>query len=115
MSDAAPSGSSGGPKASVEPGDGAARFHVFDEGLGVPADEHARIFDKFYRLDPEMTRGVGGTGLGLYICSELVQRMGGQIWIESRDTGGSAFFFEIPYADVAAARVARTARETADT
>ena len=98
----------------VEPADGAARFHVFDEGLGVPAEEHARIFDKFYRLDPEMTRGVGGTGLGLYICSELVERMGGQIWVESRETGGSAFFFEVPYAEVAGARPVRTARETAD-
>src|SRR5207244_1402322 len=52
-------------------------FYVKDEGIGIPSDEQARIFEKFYRLDPQMTRGVGGTGLGLYICSELVHRMGG--------------------------------------
>ena len=61
----------------------AVRFYVTDEGLGIPELEHERIFDKFYRLDPEMTRGVGGTGLGLYICSELVRRMDGRIWVES--------------------------------
>jgi signal transduction histidine kinase len=80
----------------LESADGRVRFAVCDEGLGIPVDEKARIFDKFYRLDPDMTRGVGGTGLGLYICSELVGRMGGRIWVEGREPNGSAFMFELP-------------------
>ena len=43
------------------------RFRIEDQGLGIPPAEHGRIFEKFYRLDPNLTRGVGGTGLGLYI------------------------------------------------
>jgi PAS domain S-box-containing protein len=73
-------------------------FFVRDEGLGIPAAEQARIFEKFYRLDPQMTRGVGGTGLGLYICSELVNRMGGHIWVESTEGQGSTFLLELPAA-----------------
>ena len=72
------------------------RFYVRDEGMGIPPEEQKRIFDKFYRLDPQMTGGVGGTGLGLYICNELVQRMGGRIWVESDEEEGSVFLFEIP-------------------
>ena len=45
-----------------------------------------------------MTRGVGGTGLGLYICNELVGRMGGHIWLESKAGEGSTFLFELPAA-----------------
>jgi PAS domain S-box-containing protein len=71
-------------------------FYVKDEGLGIPQEEQARIFEKFYRLDPQMTRGVGGTGLGLYICSELVSRMGGQIWVESKEGEGSTFLLQLP-------------------
>jgi len=71
-------------------------FYVKDEGIGIPSDEQARIFEKFYRLDPQMTRGVGGTGLGLYICSELVHRMGGNIWVESSEGEGSNFLLELP-------------------
>jgi PAS domain S-box-containing protein len=71
------------------------RFHVRDEGLGVAADEQERIFEKFYRADPQMTRGVGGTGLGLYICKELIGRMGGRIWVESDGDKGSTFVFEL--------------------
>jgi PAS domain S-box-containing protein len=78
----------------------AVRFYVSDEGLGIPEVEHERIFDKFYRLDPEMTRGVGGTGLGLYICSELVRRMGGRIWVKSDHGHGSTFSFELPIAEL---------------
>ncbi len=80
----------------VESFEGLVLFRVLDEGLGIPDDEHPRIFEKFYRLDPDMTRGIGGTGLGLYICKELVERMGGRIWVESRQERGSAFFFELP-------------------
>jgi PAS domain S-box-containing protein len=72
------------------------RFVVSDEGLGVPASEHGRIFEKFYRLDPELTRGVGGTGLGLYISRELVRRMDGRIAVESSEGAGSTFTVELP-------------------
>jgi signal transduction histidine kinase len=72
------------------------RFHVKDEGLGIPPEEQGRVFEKFYRLDPQMTRGVGGTGLGLYICNELIDRMAGRIWIEANDGKGSTFVFELP-------------------
>jgi two-component system phosphate regulon sensor histidine kinase PhoR len=80
----------------LEPSDGAVLFRVADEGMGIPEDEQRRIFEKFYRLDPNMTQGIGGTGLGLYICSELVERMGGRIWLESEEGKGSAFYFELP-------------------
>jgi signal transduction histidine kinase len=75
------------------------RFSVTDSGLGIPAAEQRRIFEKFYRLDPNMNRGVGGTGLGLYICRELVRRMEGRIWVDSAGLGsGSTFHVELPVA-----------------
>jgi two-component system sensor histidine kinase VicK len=80
----------------LEARDGRMRFSVRDAGLGIPASEHARIFEKFYRLDPNLTRGVGGTGLGLYICREIVRRMNGRIWVESQPGRGSTFRVELP-------------------
>jgi len=74
----------------------AMRFTVRDEGIGIAPEEQSRIFERFHRLDPNMTRGVGGTGLGLYICRELVQRMGGRIWVNSREGSGSTFSFDLP-------------------
>jgi PAS domain S-box-containing protein len=74
------------------------RFAVHDQGLGIPYAEQRRIFDKFYRLDPHMTRGIGGTGLGLYICRELVRRMEGRIWVTSEPGHGSTFAIELPVA-----------------
>ena len=74
------------------------RFSVRDRGLGIPAGEQERIFEKFYRLDPDLTRGVGGTGLGLYICREIVRRLGGRIWVESTPGLGSTFSLELPLA-----------------
>ena len=89
------------------------RFGVRDEGLGIPAAEHRRVFEKFYRLDPDMTRGIGGTGLGLYICRELVRRVGGRIWVESANGAkGSTFFVELPVAEPARVGSRRRAQTT---
>ncbi len=74
------------------------RIAVRDEGVGIPRSEEQRIFEKFYRLHPNKTGGVSGTGLGLYICRELVGRMGGSIWVESNEGIGSTFFVELPLA-----------------
>jgi PAS domain S-box-containing protein len=71
-------------------------IEVVDDGLGIPADERNRIFEKFYRLDPQQTKGVGGSGLGLYICRELVERMNGQLTVASEPGRGSTFTVELP-------------------
>jgi signal transduction histidine kinase len=75
---------------------------VADQGLGIPAHEHQRIFEKFYRLDPSMTRGIGGSGLGLYISRELVQQMGGRLSVSSRYGVGSTFTVTLPLSRVRA-------------
>jgi PAS domain S-box-containing protein len=80
----------------VEPRDSGLRIAVRDEGLGIPHGEEQRIFGKFYRVDPQQTRGVGGTGLGLYICRELVRRMDGRVSVTSREGAGSTFVVDLP-------------------
>ena len=82
----------------VEADDVHARFTVRDEGLGIPLGEQERIFEKCYRLDPDHRRGIGGSGLGLYICRELVRSMNGRIWVESDPGQGATFTFELPVA-----------------
>jgi signal transduction histidine kinase len=103
----------GGVQIRLEPMGDHVRFRVADEGLGVPAAEQSRIFEKFYRLDPHMTRGIGGTGLGLYISRELVRRVKGRIWVEPNGGRGSVFFVEIPAVepsdDRGTSRIARAA------
>ncbi|MFL5953230.1 MAG: ATP-binding protein [Gaiellaceae bacterium] len=93
----------GGPiEISLRKGERGVRWAVSDQGLGIPASERRRVFEKFYRLDPNMTRGIGGTGLGLYICRELVRRLDGRIWVDGNDGKGSTFYVEIPVAEHAA-------------
>jgi signal transduction histidine kinase len=72
------------------------RVAVADAGAGVAHADRERIFDKFFRVDSPVTRGVRGTGLGLYIVRELVTRMGGQVWVESNGGAGSVFVVELP-------------------
>ncbi len=69
-------------------------FAVRDTGIGIPADELPRIFERFYRVDK--SRSGGGTGLGLSIARHLVEAHGGRIWAQSREGEGSVFYFSIP-------------------
>jgi signal transduction histidine kinase len=80
--------------------DDTVQIDVVDEGIGIPASEQERIFEKFYRLDVEMSRGVGGSGLGLYISREIVDRLHGTLSLESTPDGGSTFTVTIPRGNV---------------
>jgi two-component system phosphate regulon sensor histidine kinase PhoR len=71
-------------------------FLVHDTGVGIPADDLSRIFERFYKID--RARSSGGTGLGLSISRHLVEAHGGKIWAESLEGRGSTFFFTIPLA-----------------
>ena len=68
-------------------------FEVRDTGIGIPAARQSAIFDAFSQADDSITRRFGGTGLGLTICTHLVQMMGGRIWLESSEGEGASFFF----------------------
>jgi signal transduction histidine kinase len=83
----------------VEGANGSVRVVVTDSGPGIPYAEQGRIFEKFYRAGPELTRASGGTGLGLYISRELVQRMGGRLHVRSSPGAGAAFVVELPLAE----------------
>lgn len=68
------------------------RFAVRDTGIGIPVSRQGAIFDAFSQADDSTTRRFGGTGLGLTICSHLIQMMGGRIWLESVEGEGSCFY-----------------------
>jgi signal transduction histidine kinase len=72
------------------------RVAVVDEGIGIPPSEQERIFEKFYRVDPEMMTGIGGSGLGLYISREIAQQMGGSLTMRSAQGRGSTFILQLP-------------------
>jgi two-component system phosphate regulon sensor histidine kinase PhoR len=81
----------------AEPGEeGGVVFRIRDTGVGIPADDLPRIFERFYKAD--RARSGGGTGLGLAISKHLVEAHGGRIWAESVLGEGSTFFFYIPTA-----------------
>jgi signal transduction histidine kinase len=81
---------------SAERKNGDVQVHVADTGVGIPAREVERIFDRFYQVEPHLTRTHGGLGLGLAIAKGMVELHGGRIWVESVEGLGSRFSFSVP-------------------
>ena len=81
---------------SAEPAVNGVVLSVADEGTGIPEDAQERIFERFFQVDQSATRRVGGTGLGLYICSRMAESIGGRLWLARSDGEGSAFSLFVP-------------------
>jgi PAS domain S-box-containing protein len=75
----------------------ALRFTVSDNGIGISESQLCRVFERFTQADSSTTRRFGGSGLGLTISKQLVELMGGRIWVESKLGEGSAFSFAVPF------------------
>ena len=71
-------------------------FHVKDTGIGIPADYHQKVFDRFRQVEASNTRKYGGNGLGLAISKNLIELMRGKIWVESKLGKGATFYFTLP-------------------
>lgn len=74
----------------------AAVITVADSGIGIPKEEQAHLFERFFRARNAPVSGFGGLGLGLYICRDIVERHGGHIWVESELGRGSMFHVSLP-------------------
>ena len=74
------------------------RIEICDDGPGLPAEHHPRIFERFYRVDDGRSRDVGGTGLGLAIVKHLAMAMGGRVGVRSNEPQGSIFWIRLPQA-----------------
>jgi signal transduction histidine kinase len=79
-----------------------ALLSVRDHGIGIPQHEQAQVFGRFARACNAQAYGISGTGLGLYLCRELVEQHGGRIWLESAEGQGSTFFVALPLGSKAA-------------
>jgi PAS domain S-box-containing protein len=75
------------------------QFEVKDTGIGIPADFHSKIFDRFSQAESSKSRRYGGNGLGLAITKNLIELMGGKIWFESEPEIGTSFHFTLPLKD----------------
>jgi two-component system phosphate regulon sensor histidine kinase PhoR len=77
-------------------GEGTVAIRVTDTGIGIPARDLPHVFDKFYRVNGQATRGIAGTGLGLAITRSIVEAHGGRVRVESLEGAGTTFVMELP-------------------
>ncbi len=75
------------------------KVSVIDDGIGIPAKDLGRVFERFYQVESHLTRHHGGMGLGLSVAKAMVELHGGQIWVESVEGKGSNFSFLLPVRD----------------
>lgn len=83
-------------KISVEGNDKSVTVGIHDSGIGIEPEDLPHIFQKFYRIDNSKTRTIGGTGLGLYICRQIIELYQGRMWVQSKAGDGSHFYFSLP-------------------
>ncbi len=83
-------------RVSVKRSEGKALVSVQDQGMGIPKDQHKKIFDRLYQIRDEQGKSLSGLGMGLYIYQEIIRRHNGSIWVESEVGKGSTFSFTLP-------------------
>jgi signal transduction histidine kinase len=79
-------------------------FYIDDTGIGIPEEHKDIIFEKFRQLDESVKRKYGGTGLGLYYARKIAEMMGGRLWFERKEEGGSVFYLSVPISGAPSAR-----------
>jgi CheY-like chemotaxis protein len=87
------------------------KFYIKDTGIGIPKDKQGIIFDFFRQVEESSTRKFGGMGSGLAICNSFIEKMNGEIWVESIEGEGSTFYFSLPLVD---ARPTKNIERTVD-
>ena len=75
--------------------DGEVVTSVRDAGYGIPEKEQRHVFEKFFRSGERVIRDMPGTGLGLFITKQLVEKMNGKIWFTTKEKGGTTFSFSL--------------------
>jgi two-component system sensor histidine kinase VicK len=76
--------------------DGMLQIGIKDKGMGIKPKDIKKLFERFYRVESDHTKEIGGFGVGLYICSEIISRHKGKLWVESEYGNGSTFYFTLP-------------------
>lgn len=71
-------------------------FKIKDSGVGIPKKEQRYIFQKFFRAENILKERTRGSGLGLYVCKSIIEKLGGKIWFESKEGKGATFYFTLP-------------------